>query len=379
MRRFAPALVIGLMVIQSCKRQELPKPFDPEPVFFIEAVIGNQDVKIAAGKDDYYQFSSFSNASDTWPGSFYGELKKTKCDGCGYGIKVTFFDNSIRSSPLEQDVLGVLNPGERTLSFERVSGGSSLAGTQLFLNAVGKPPGNGLSYKWIFSDGQVSYSPSASRIVGKSGDETVLLIASSPGFPDDSLKNDITFSTPSQPCLTSFQYIRLGGNNFRLIAPAGYSNYSWEIGSSNYTGRITDVNLSAFTVAEVKLSVSSTSCSSNFTRKIPVNSNFNGVVADMVGSTRAKTLSIDSLTIPLGQAEITLTDSTGKRYSSTRSTNHPSSYSFKILNSAVYDINESNRKTVKLSLQFEGYLFREDSPKDSLFLKTSKWVTAVAF
>ncbi|MEY4110338.1 MAG: hypothetical protein RLZZ46_693, partial [Bacteroidota bacterium] len=269
--------------------------------------------------------------------------------------------------------------GERTLSFERVSGGSSLAGTQLFLNAVGKPPGNGLSYKWIFSDGQVSYSPSASRIVGKSGDETVLLIASSPGFPDDSLKNDITFSTPSQPCLTSFQYIRLGGNNFRLIAPAGYSNYSWEIGSSNYSGRITDVNLSAFTVAEVKLSVSSTSCSSNFTRKIPVNSNFNGVVADMVGSTRAKTLSIDSLTIPLGQAEITLTDSTGKRYSSTRSTNHPSSYSFKILNSAVYDINESNRKTVKLSLQFEGYLFREDSPKDSLFLKTSKWVTAVAF
>lgn len=379
MRSFFPALTLACVLLQACERQKLPEPAETEPVFVFEALVDNQEQKLQAGTEEYYQFTSFTSPSGDFPCVWQGELRKSDCGGCGPAINIKLFDIQQRISPSEEDVLTALTPGDRVIRFLEIPGGTSISGSRLLLNAIAPPPGNDLSYRWIFSDGEIAYTPSAVRKIKRSGNESITLIVSKAGYPNDTLKNEISFNSPTEACLASFEHIRLSGNLFRLIAPSGFNSYSWDIEGNTYDGRIIDVDLSAFSKASVMLTAVKNNCSSVFSRKIAVNSGFSEAIADMEAKTEVQSFPADSLNIPFGQAEITWTKPGGIVFSSTRKTQNPSQQSFRILSRTSFEKNESGEKTLKLELSFAGYLYRVDQPGDSIFMQTKKWVAGIAF
>lgn len=378
MRLTSAIAACAFLILQACERQKLPDPSDSEPLFSFEGNVGGQDYKLSAGKEAYYQFSDFVPPGGGWPFSWQGYLKKTDCDACAPSVLVRFFDTQIRDNPNEQDAFYALSPGTRITRFTEVRNGSSKQGTRLILHAVPPAAVTDISYKWIFSDGTTVFSPTATHQIGQSGNESVILVASKTGFNNDTLVNQIFFADPSNACMVGFQYVRIGGNSFRLIGETGFSNYVWEINGMTYNVRTIDVSLSGQEKADVSLRASRNNCTSVFSRKIPVLDNFPYAIADMEIKMEPVAIPTDSLVVPLGQVEIHWTNSSGISYSSTRRNRHPETSTFEIQSTTGYELNEAGRKTIKLELKFDGYLFREDSPSDSIKMSTKRWVTAVA-
>lgn len=377
-QKILPLIFVIFFCLWGCESKEIPKPNIPSPVFSFDAVIDEIDYRLSAGVDQYYQFTTSIPPGGGWPYSWEGELKKNTCTGCAPQIKVRFFDTDLRSFPSEQDVFTSLLPGKRQTRFIETPGGGTLNGSILILNAHAPAPGNDYQHEWIFSDGTKVYGPSARREIKKAGTVEILLVSTRQGFPGDTLLNQIYFSSPSEACFSPFEYVPLGDNIFRLIANQGFDNYLWQIDGLNLSGRVVDVDLSGYEKAKVLLTVNRSNCSSVFSRQIPVSQNFSSTIADMSIRTEPFIFATDSINVPLGQGEITWTSPNGDIYTSTRRTDGPSQNNLEIINRVPYETNESGKKTIKLELSYDGYLYRMNQEKDSIRMKTNRWVTAVA-
>jgi hypothetical protein len=88
---------------------------------------------------------------------------------------------------------------------------------------------------------------------------------------------------------------------------------------------------------------------------------------------------VDTEHIPFNEAEITFTDSLGNIYSSLSSYPRTIAGRINILNSASFSKNEKAQKTMRVELQFEGYLFKKDQPSDSIWIKTQRWISAISY
>jgi hypothetical protein len=278
----------------------------------------------------------------------------------------------------EADISNALSAGERNFRYLLNPQGGNVAGSKLLLSA-NSSAGNGNIYKWVFADGEKVYAPTAVRNIRSAGTESFMLIVSKSGFPDDTLQNQISFSTASEACLASFSTVRLSSTLFRLIAPQGFDTYQWDIEGNSLNGRIQDIDLSAYSIARVQLNASKSGCTASFKRKIAVNNTFNGCIADMEAKTEVVDFTVDTEHIPFNEAEITFTDSLGNIYSSLSSYPRTIAGRINILNSASFSKNEKAQKTMRVELQFEGYLFKKDQPSDSIWIKTQRWISAISY
>ena len=142
-------LFVGIgFVYSGCKVEPLPSDQEGEAVFFAMGKIDNSPLSLEAGKDDYYQFTSF-DYEDQGLYSFRGSLAPSNCEDCPEGLSLYIRDHRQRAEGQELDIDSVLKPG--FLGFYRQNGapGEKVVRVYFENNASG---GN---YQWDFGDGNV--------------------------------------------------------------------------------------------------------------------------------------------------------------------------------------------------------------------------------
>ena len=92
-------ILSAFVVFASCKKEELQPNIDDTPEFFVNGEIDDKELKLVAGDNDYYMFSSHST-NDNNVQQFIGELKTENCEtGCPESLEIIYTNEQ---GPAEQ-------------------------------------------------------------------------------------------------------------------------------------------------------------------------------------------------------------------------------------------------------------------------------------
>ncbi|MEO1452107.1 MAG: PKD domain-containing protein, partial [Bacteroidota bacterium] len=158
----------------ACKKVELPDPVEGDPVFWIEADIGDNTWAETAGKRGYFMHTSFLK-SDEDIYVFVGKLSPFDCDDCRESLEIRIWDEMSDSL---RDETG-FDEGLPTGPYRyRIAGGE--AGPDIFRVAFqnqssGTAP---ISYQWDFGDGDTSGASSPVHVYNVSSGEVEVCLDS---------------------------------------------------------------------------------------------------------------------------------------------------------------------------------------------------------
>lgn len=156
MRPFVFVLLVSAsMVLSNCKPKEEPKDEIGNPVFRVEGSIDGAPLNVAAGFDNYFMFTSFSQ-DQFGVYQFVGNLSKQNCQQCAGSFKITI-RNYMKQQPGDADSIDL--PGEYPYFNNQ-----QLIEQYYELACRANPYGDGVaSVSWDFGNGKFStaYNPTA--------------------------------------------------------------------------------------------------------------------------------------------------------------------------------------------------------------------------
>jgi PKD repeat protein len=279
--------VLCLLMLVACKK-EYPEPKPPAKAeFTFNWTIGNDAVRLEAGKDDYYMFTSYAlDANGVY--EYSGEFRNKNCNAsCANSLKISIKDyRKTGSAPTSMDttfepaLYQLATPAGRPSTFD-------VAFTDSLFNSTAQ------SYAWHFGDGKTSDMRNPVHRYRHAGVYSVAATAFSAGC-SSTLSNSIVVGPAEnafQPELRmkgttgntiAFAYIPNGimpvnfimdfGDGEILVNPiSDFHNYS---ASGVYTVKLTVTDATGYTAATRLNAATDTwaDCYSNFytTLKTPI-------------------------------------------------------------------------------------------------------------
>lgn len=198
----------GFLLIFSCKREENTLPqIEGVPELYFSGEIGGTGVKLEAGKEDYYNFSSYTNLGDTLY-EYESNLSKIDCNNCSNSLRVKLRDftvNSASGNPV--DIFAVDTPSfsASTITFSIDS---------LSIQAIPEVySGNSM---WYLNGNFASSDSILSFPLTSSGQYTVLLAHTDTSCVD-SLSNSVYYDGLNVPCTAGIS-TNMSGTTFFAFA-----------------------------------------------------------------------------------------------------------------------------------------------------------------
>lgn len=341
---------VFLAAFLSCVKKKYPAPVVTEnpAVYYSLLTIDNMLVKLEAGVDNYYMYSSFKLDSNFVFG-YTGELKKTDCTDCPNSLKVQINDCKISLTGSISSIDEALHPGRYPI----------LSGNPEASYAVKFDPLNeALSYDWNFGDGNKSDQRSPVHTYTKPGNYNVCLATQSDQGCWSSICNKQKIDVSDKYCKASISAVTtsLSSVKFSSIVNGGKGPYQYlwrfpdgvtsyekdytyihkHIGGFTAMLRVVDANGdTANTSYNAKTNLDNSSCTANY-----------------------KVTSVTRIPAPavLSQVIITWTDAVGTVFTSNSSL-QPDDSSFEILTVSDNEKNENNLPTKKVEAKFNCKLY----------------------
>ena len=343
-----------LLSIIGCKK-DYPIASTATPVFYFNGTVNGVAVNIAAGVNNYYMYSSYTQDSN-YVYNFSGELKQNNCLNCNNKIK--FQINDYTASPpngatqintslfpsyytmQESDSTTVGSPTEYVVSFNAIS--DSL---------------NNYDHTWDFGDGNTetgSFSP-IHTYTHPGYYNACLTINDVNSSCSSTICNQIKIDVPDAVCDVSIIDSLLSGNtiSFSSLGTGIPSTYLWDFGDGA-TSNLSAVSHTFSNPGIYKVCLEQTTdqgCTSYVCKNVSTE-NFSGCLADFsygIQGTNSNPLALSNIII-------TWTDSAGLEYTSNDSQQPSDSY-FQIVSVEHYLNNESSQPTKKLHIKFKCSLF----------------------
>ncbi|MEX0968442.1 MAG: PKD domain-containing protein [Bacteroidia bacterium] len=337
-------VLLLIALLSGCRENDLPQPQNGDPVFFVKGMINGNQMEITAGEHDYYMFTS--HGRDTHQViSFTGEFRKLNCSSnCPGTLTITIRDKQAGGL---LDIEQALAPGDYPFR-------SPLPSYVVQFMADTLKMGQGY-YNWDFGDNTFSQEASPLHVFNIVDPQrqvfpVTLTITNSVGCIS-SITNIIDFA--NRNCHTYFDHDPPNSSIVSFFSyPTGSDpvRHVWSVGGtvfSNDPNPVHDFRQPG--VYEVTLEVmDSINCLSTYSRNVNV-----------LTQNCAANFTYTLLNAPdFSKVTITWIDENGKIYSSGIRAQPAQSY-FRVLNSEKYEINENQQPTMKLSVQFDGWLYSD--------------------
>lgn len=364
------ALFAGVVVLNSCKKNELPKTEDQgSPVFYLKCDVNGFPVNIQAGENGYYMNSSnYRDKNDV--NVYKAELKQKDCSGgnCGFSLSVLINDYKFSSGA---DTTTKVENGLKVGPYLFNKGGTDpLSYSANFTPETLMPGGQ---YQWQFGDGESDSGPTTSK---KLFANTVYSISLSTDDPRGgciiSHTNVFKMGSPFQTNIRS----TFTAGAYRFFAEAAQSGgqapyrYLWDFGdhslpstaaSPEHVYTMQDV----YTVTLTTIDAAKDTCISYYQVNTAASceANFMG------------TFKPERNTKALSTITILVTDPSGTVYSSS-DLGQSTESKFEIISVEEFRTNEKNEPTKKLKIRFNCNLTSDIGP---LTITNGEAVIAVSY
>lgn len=362
---FVLLILMGLGLAQ-CKKKSLPDPVDGTPVFSFAGNVAGQPVSMRAGIDSQYLFTGYQQ-SVSGLYSFYGNMDRLDCAGCGPALRMEFFDDHTRATGAAIPASDVLQTG--VYSFVESVPSSSASGkkVQFFVDSTSiRGP---TTFHWTFmmygSLVGTSTDPNPVQTFSQTGIAQVCLTISDSLGCQSTLCNEVVIQDPPPTCNAFFNYHFLGQSTFQFSA--GYSSpvvqQFWDFGDSNFTYTTNPTHsYPAFYILPIKvcLTITDGNCSSTHCMLVD-NPNAATCQANFTYAPVA-----DTLFQQMGRVQLVWTDDQGNQYSSFRLGGQPNSSNFKIDQVKEYGANEHGEATRYFEYEVDAWLYNITHPNDSI-------------
>lgn len=376
-------LLLAVFGLQACKKKDLPEVEDGAPVFLVESKVNGNNVSIAAGKEQYFMFTSHS-LDPLGIRVLSGTLGSQQCENCNHTFTISYRDNQYRNNLIINNIADVLKAGNYNFynGVDTVVG-NTMQGTVVNFTAYA-PTGTNYTYNWNFGDGGTSNVANPTHQYTEPADYSVCLTVSSAGYPSKTICNTITMDT-----MCRFQFNQNASQNYVSFYTIGNSNsYVWDFGdatAASITGPSTSHTYSQAGIYRVTLmdTLSGLNCNNIFEKDLLIG-NFTG--NEVAAGFNYNYSTITPLT-PLppdsgfGKVVVNYTSPLGNKYSTYNAfaAHSQINNNFMISNATPYQNNSAGQKTYKIEGNFKAWFYNTNNANDSIYIETSKFIMGVAF
>ncbi len=342
-------LVIALITIgllNACKKKPLPEAEEGnDPQFYFSGNVNGSSVRIDAGVNDYYMFSSYSQSTVGVYG-FAAELKQGNCTNCPNSIKIEINDHrySTTNGPSGADTAFTY------MYYPYYAGNPTPVSYNVYFYSLFNK--NALSYLWDFGDGNTSTQKNPSHTYAHPGEYTVSLTSTDSSLCANTVSNVQNIGPSDTYCKTTVTVTGTSSLNATFtnstIGVPPY-NFYWDLGDGNNSSSPSPTHsYSAAGRYPVSLRVIDAMNDTAI-------ANFNYITSNStLCTTNYLVIGNVPLSNPMAYSNIVVkwTDAGGTEYTSNSSLQPASSY-FKIISASDYHTNEIGQKTKKLHIHFK--------------------------
>lgn len=358
-----------MLLVQSCKREELPDNSTDNAVFGIEGLINGQERKFTAGENDYYMHSSYDRDANNLL-HFKGALKPIGCTDCRDFFEVAISNYTTSTSyDIDQAITTKNYPFLGTDT-------ADIAYEVSFVNLSQQQAGT--SFQWNI-DGATYTNTTPVHLFSKKGIYDVTLQTTNGSCASD-IFNKVYVLVDEPFCHTNIEVTKASNDSLIFVARTNgrqdYTfNYYWDFGDGEKRKTLLleqhkDYSPNEnFKVMLVTEEINNTCIDTTFINVSsyavpPCQANF--------ANEKAKEVHTDVLS----KVTVKYTDMQGNVYSSAE--NAQSGSSFEILSVKDYSDNEKGEKTKLIECRFTGRLF---NPHLNVFMEVEniKATIAVAY
>ncbi|HRG58799.1 MAG TPA: PKD domain-containing protein [Bacteroidia bacterium] len=385
MKRFYTAIILFVLLgfLHACKKKELPETENYDPVFMLESTVNGNKVALAAGKDNYYMYTSYQ-LDNLGINVLKGTLRSKQCEACNHEFSIEYRDSYYRNNLIINNIADVLKQGHYNF-FNGVdtSGQSTANGTSINFTAY-VPPGSNYTYNWNFGDGVTSTLVNPTHQYTEPADYNVCLTVSSAGYPSKTVCNVISMDT-----MCRIQFNQTSSQNLvNFYTIGGANSYAWNFGDT------TAIQLSGSTISHtynqagiyrvvMKDTLSGLNCGNVFQKDILIGS-FNGnELAAGFNYTTTQITPLNPLPVDSGFRKVTInyTSANGIKYSTYNPyvAHNQINNTFVVTKAEPYQNNSAGQKTYKMEGNFKAWFYNVNNSNDSIYIETNKFIMGVAF
>ena len=376
-------LAFTVCVLHACKKKELPESGNEAPVFMVSSNVNGNDVTIAAGKDQYYMYTSHA-LDGLGVNVLNGTLRSAACEHCNHGFTISYRDSYYRNNLIINNISDVLKAGNYYFyNGLDTTGMNTLQGTVFNFTAYA-PPGTNYSYSWNFGDGGTSTLANPAHQFLEPADYNVCLTVSSAGYPSKTICNVITMDT-----MCRFQFNQTMNQNLVSFYTIGNSNsFAWDFGDATnlqVTGQSTTHNYSQAGIYRVTLAdtLSSLTCNNTFQKDLLIGNFTGNELAAGFNYSYVNIPPVAPLAVDSGFRKVVVNYSApnGNNYSTYNANAFHSQINnnFAVNSASPYKNNSAGEKTYKLEGNFKAWFYNVNNANDSIYIETSKFIMGVAF
>jgi PKD repeat protein len=335
-------IAILLFSLWACRKKEYPQSVtENDAVFYFSATIDGNPVRIDAGTNNYYMYSSYSQDSTSLLYSFSGDLRRSDCN-CGSRLQININDSKVSLSNASVQIDSALKPAAYSFN----AGPSYLVQFQSSSNKIPS------SWLWNFGDNGTSTQQNPTHLFQRGGKYNVGLTIVDSGSCQSSVNNIMKIGMPGS-CTASVKDSAYGAHNVSFmssVSGAAPFVYQWNFGDGSST--VPYVNPThTFAIGgsyPVQLRVIDANNDTAYT-------NINTITANDQSSCRSLFSIVSSTAvpvIPLSAITVSWTDESGVTYTSNNAAQPFSSY-FDVTSVSDFDNNEKGEKTKMLRVKFK--------------------------
>jgi PKD repeat protein len=340
---FSVGLFCLFALAMGCKKTETaPEPeLANEPVFHFQGNVDGKSVKMVAGINDYYMYTS-SKLNNNLVYSFIGNLKQINCADCN---SISFQINDTRATTIS-DSSNIDSLYTGNYFYEKDTVFSTVQYDYSFI--AGDFPS---THYWDFGDGTSSTLAKPTHTYAGSG---TYLIRLTVGFANGCTSNQYRYVTSdANACKARMLNTYLGPDTIRFsaITTGDVVDYYWNFGDSTSSDNTSTLKepthfFSKPGLYNVELRTrTADSCTNIINKKF----NTGGFLFDCLIQNIGCVYPVDYY---FSKITITYTDASGVRYYSNKITQPADSF-FEILSIGDYLLNENGRPTKKIYARFQ--------------------------
>ena len=376
-------LLITVCSLNACKKKDLPAAEDGTPVFMLDSKVNGSAVSIAAGKQDYFMFTTH-NLDGLGINVLSGTLSNKQCESCNHAFTISYRDRYYRNNLIINNIESILKPGNYYYYNGLDTAGSNATQGAVVNFTAYAPAGTNYTYAWNFGDGVTSTLANPVHQYTEPADYNVCLTVSSAGYPSKTICNTIAMDT-----ICRFQFNQSASQNYVSFNAIGNaSSYAWNFGDTvGYTvsGQTTahTYNLPGIYRVTLKDTLAGLNCNNVFEKDL--------LIGNFTGNEVAAGFNYNYTTItpiaPLpadsgfGKVVVNYTAPNGNKYSTYNTfVAHPQiNNNFVVSKASPYQNNSAGQKTYKMEGSFKAWFYNVNNANDSIYIETTKFIMGVAF
>jgi len=339
--------LISIGIINACKKKPLPEAEEGNaPQFYFSGNVNGSSVRIDAGINEYYMYSSYSQSTVGVYG-FSAELKQGTCSAnCPNSIKIEI--NDYRYS-----TIGGISGADTALAYMYYPYfAGNPAPVSYYVNFYSLFNKNALSYLWDFGDGTTSTLMNPSHTYAHPGEYKVSLTSTDSSFCSNTVTNIQNVGPSDTYCKTTVTVTGTSSLNATFTnATVGVPPYDvyWDLGDGNNSISPSPTH-SYVTGGRYPVSLRVIDAMND-----TAIANFNYITSNStLCTTNYLVLANIPLSNPMAYSNIVVkwVDGSGIEWSSNNNLQPAGSY-FKIISVSDYHTNELGQKTKKLHVHFK--------------------------